>query len=88
MFNGPRPGVLELSNLPKICESSSNILHKDTDSLLSLKALVGLLSIVQPSGVMDGDLVALCRRVRAVATGDNLSLDTHFLLILADVVKQ
>ena len=45
--------------------------------LLSLEALVGLLGIVQPAGVVNGDLVAGSRRAGASATGNNLSLDTH-----------
>lgn len=45
--------------------------------LLALEALVGLLSIVDPSRVVDGDLVARSRRVGAIATSNNLSLNTH-----------
>lgn len=45
--------------------------------LLALEALVGLLSIVDPSCVVDRDLVARSRGVRAVTTSNNLSLDTH-----------
>ena len=45
--------------------------------LLALEALVGLLSVVEPSRVVDRDFVARNRRVSAVATSNNLSLDTH-----------
>lgn len=45
--------------------------------LLALEALVGLLSIVDPSRVVNGDLITCNRRVRAVTTSNNLSLDTH-----------
>lgn len=46
--------------------------------LLALEALVGLLSIVQPAGVVDRDLIARGGRVGAITTGNNLSLDAHF----------
>lgn len=45
--------------------------------LLALEALVGLLSIVDPSRVVNRDLIACSRRVRAVTTSNDLSLDTH-----------
>lgn len=49
--------------------------------LLALEALVGLLSVVEPSRVVDSDLVTRSRRVSAVATSNNLSLDTHFKFV-------
>lgn len=45
--------------------------------LFALEALVGLLSIVQPAGVVDRDLIARSGRVGTVTTGNNLSLDAH-----------
>lgn len=45
--------------------------------LLALEALVALLSIVDPSRVVNRDLIACSRRVRAVTTSNDLSLDTH-----------
>lgn len=55
--------------------------------LLALKALVGLLSIVEPSRVVDSDLVARSRRFRAGTASNNLSLNTHLELWLCRKVK-
>lgn len=47
------------------------------NSLLALESLVGLLGIIKPAGVVNRDLIARSGRVGAVATGNNLALDTH-----------
>jgi hypothetical protein len=47
------------------------------NSLLALETLVCLLGVVYPTCVVDRDLIAGSGRVGAIATGNDLSFDTH-----------